>query len=150
MSTQVADPVAPTEAETKLAGESSKRLSPYAARSLRVQIPTKGKGEETVELPASAVRLLVRILTEMALGNAITIIPIHAELTTQQAADLLNVSRPFLVQLLETGQIKFRKVGTHRRILFSDLMEFKRRNDSERTAALEQLAAEAQELKMGY
>ena len=99
-----------------------------------------------MRVPASAVRMLVRILEEMAKGNAITLIPVHAELTTQEAADMLNISRPSLIQLLDEGKIDYRKVGTHRRVRFEALMKFKRQADADRKAALTELAAYDQEL----
>jgi excisionase family DNA binding protein len=94
--------------------------------------------------------LLNSILQEMANGNAVTLIPVHAELTTQQAAQILNVSRPFLIEQLEKEAIPYRKVGTHRRVMFKDLMEYKQTMDRNRLNALEQLSAVDQKLGLGY
>src|SRR6266550_9504269 len=135
-----------SEAEATLAKETSRvlalRLSDDPMR-LRIM---DGPSPKTVTLPAAAVRLLVRILEEMARGNAVTVIPVHAELTTQEAADMLNISRPSLIQLLDEGKIEFRRVGTHRRVRFEGLMAYKRRADADRRAALAELAAYDQEL----
>ena len=90
------------------------------------------------------------ILEAMAAGRGITIIPENAELTTVQAAEVLNVSRPFLIKLLEEEKIPYRKVGKHRRIRMEDVMTYKTAIDQEREAVLDQLVAEAQEQDMGY
>ena len=145
--------VTPTEADTRLAEESSRRLIRLLGkrrRNLRLSVQVDDEVEETVAIPVPAMRLLTDILTQMAQGNAVTLMLVHAELTTQRAARLLNVSRPFLIRLIEEGQIPFRKVGTHRRIRFDDLMDYKRKVDQDRLKALEELAAEAQKHGMGY
>ncbi|MBC8122314.1 MAG: helix-turn-helix domain-containing protein [Gemmatimonadaceae bacterium] len=140
-------PTLPSEAEVILAKETSRVLASrkQTIEPLRLRM-LDGLTEDTINLPASVVRMLIRILEEMACGNAVTLIPIHAELTTQEAADMLNISRPSLIQLLEEGKIDFRKVGTHRRVRFEGLMEYTRRSDAERRAALAELAAYDQDL----
>ncbi len=146
--------VTPTADEAVLAQVSSRLLARFAAtkprQPLRLRIEEEDAPEESVSIPAAAFRLLNDILAQMAQGNAVTLIPVHAELTTQQAADLLNVSRPYLVEQLEKGVIPFRKVGTHRRILFQELMKYKDQVDRNRLKTLDDLTAQAQELGMGY
>lgn len=152
MALELLEPVAPTEDESRQARESVRRLAPHLTtqRGLNIQIVEDDHPGEMLAIPATALRLLAGILTEMAQGNAVTLVPIHAELTTQQAADFLNVSRPFLIGLLEKDEIPYRKVGTHRRVQLRDLLEYKRQSDALREAALAELAAQAQELNMGY
>lgn len=101
-------------------------------------------------LPRQALALLRDILVEMAQGNAVTIVPTHAELTTQEAANILNVSRPHLVKLLESGEISFTKAGTHRRVRYQELMSYKETRMKESMDALAELSAQAQKLDMGY
>jgi excisionase family DNA binding protein len=143
--------VTPTKADSALAKESSEKLAVHLenTKGVRLHMQTGDKREELV-LPPSALRLLVGILTELGQGNAVTLTPIRAELTTQQAADLLNVSRPHLVKLLDEGNIPSRKVGTHRRVQLEDLLAYKREFHARRQAALEELAALSQDLDMGY
>jgi excisionase family DNA binding protein len=107
-------------------------------------------GEDALELPPGAVAMLMDILNAMAAGRGVTVIPENAELTTVQAAEVLNVSRPFLIKLLDEGAIPHRKVGRHRRLRFEDVMSYKERIDRDREAVLDQLTAEAQANDMGY
>ena len=146
------DTYVPSESDAREAVLSSRQLasvgvSPRVSLSLNVEVNGK---REVVPLPNSMVRLLTDILTNIAQGSAITLFPTHAELTTQQAADLLNVSRPTVIQLVQAGKLPHHMAGTHRRIKFRDLMEFKRDQAIVSRQALDELAQEAQELDMGY
>jgi len=137
----------PSEAESILAKETGGVLARRLETAGPVQFRLIGSAPEAaIAVPASAVRMLVRILEEMAKGNATTLVPVHAELTTQEAADMLNISRPSLIHLLDEGKIDFRRVGTHRRIRFEALLRYKRQADADRRAALAELAAYDQEL----
>jgi excisionase family DNA binding protein len=147
--TTTAPPTLPTEQESKLARESSRLLATCIGHGETARLRVIEDKQE-ITVPVSALRLLVDILAQMAEGNAVTIMPIHAELTTQQAADFLNVSRPHLVGLLEQNELPYRKVGTHRRILFKDLLDYQARSKVERKKGLDELARQAQELGMGY
>jgi excisionase family DNA binding protein len=109
-----------------------------------------GREKESIVIPAAVARLFKDILTQMSEGNTVTILPLPVELTTQQAANLLNLSRPYLIGLLAGGKIPYRKVGTHRRIYAKDVLAYKKAIDSDRNRALNELAKQAQELNMGY
>jgi excisionase family DNA binding protein len=116
-----------------------------------VLVRAEGAGpEQAVVVPRQAFELLLEILGQMANGNAVTILPVHVELTTQQAADLLNVSRPHLVHVRERGVIPYQRVGTRRRVLAADLLAYKRADETRRKQVLEELAAGAQKYGLGY
>ena len=142
-------PTLPTEQDSKLARESSRLLAAYIGRGESARLKVFD-GNQEIAVPVSALRMLVDILAQMAEGNALAIVPYHTELTTQQAADFLNVSRPHLVGLLERNELAYRKVGSHRRIFFKDLVEYQQRSRVERKNALDELAVQAQELGLGY
>ncbi len=142
-------PTLPTGHESELARTSSRLLAACIGRGETAELRVIN-GEQDIKVPVSALRLLVDILAQMAEGNAVTITPFHAELTTQQAADHLNVSRPFLVSLLVRGELPYRKVGTHRRILFKDLVAYQKSSYVQRKEALDELARQTQEHGLGY
>ena len=143
----------PSADDVALARESGRTLSTVLqtrAETQQIDFHDTAGVVRSVQMPTAALRLLLDVLTEIGKGNAVSIIPIHAELTTQEAADVLNVSRPFLVQLLESGHMQFHKIGTHRRVRYQDVIAYKKHIDAERRKNLDDLAAQSQELGMGY
>lgn len=115
--------------------------------SVKIKIQETG---EFITIPKKAVDLLFNIINSMAEGKSISIVPSDSEITTQQAADMLNMSRPHIVKLLEDGVIPFKKVGSHRRILIEDLIDYDRKLKEQRNASLKNLAEQAQDLGLGY
>ena len=135
-----------TEQAAEAAAALQDYLREHPASPTRLRLGESPEGEKSILVPAVAFALFAGILQELAAGHSVTVAVAQAEVTTQQAADLLNVSRPFLIGLLEKQQIPYRRVGNRRKILLADLLEYKQRDDNRRHALLDELAAEAQEL----
>ena len=133
--------------ESMIAHESSIVLARHVQKgeNLKLRVADSDQ-EEVIVLPAPVVTLLLGILRMMAKGLGVALTPLHSELTTGQAADLLHVSRPYLVKLLEAGDIPYYKVGRHRRVRREDVMTYKKAIDRRREAILDELVAESQEL----
>jgi excisionase family DNA binding protein len=143
-------PAARTVAAAALSKRALAALLSTQAETQQIQIFDEKNEAHALELPMSALRLLVDILAELADGNAVKVVTVHAELTTQEAADLLHVSRPHLVKLLEAGHLPFHKTGKHRRVRFSDLSVYKAKQEQASVAAMDELAVQAQALQLGY
>ena len=135
-----------SEKDVALAARTASKLAALGEATEPVPVRFGMAGEESVEIPAQAVRLLRDMLDQMARGYTVALTPAHAELTTRQAADLLQVSRTFLVRLLDEGRIPCRKVGTHRRVRTDDILAYRRGTESRRRDALDRLTAQDQEL----
>ena len=143
----------PTRRDQKIAQENLDAVEKVVQKhhSARKPIEIEITGEKThIKIPPSAFRILNTILEFMAKGKAISIIPSETEVSTQQAAEILNVSRPYVVKLLEKGEIPFNKVGTHRRIKLKELEQYREKMVRERRKHLAELTKQAQELDMGY
>jgi excisionase family DNA binding protein len=128
---------------SRKAGPKAVELSRKAGKLV---LRSDGNERGEIVVPQSAFKLFVEILAAMANGQGVTVMPLHAELTTQQAADLLNVSRPFLVGLIEEGKLHCKKVGTHRRVRLADVLAYRDRDDEARNRVLAELSADAQDL----
>ncbi|HMS41169.1 MAG TPA: excisionase family DNA-binding protein [Pyrinomonadaceae bacterium] len=125
------------------------------AQSGQKILSAKGKAKlvvnnENVELSPSVTKILAKTFSYIAQGKIVVITPEPTEFSMQQAAELLKVSRPFLVKLLETGENPFRKVGKHRRVRFEDLFSYKQRIDEKRLKVLAKLAEQTQKLDLEY
>lgn len=141
----------PTIEDIAQAKETSRKLSKFHNAD-RVKLSIEGSNQEkdSFVLPGIVMQMLLDILSEFSQGSAIGVIPHKAELSTQQAANLLNVSRPHLVKLLEAGDIPHHKVGTHRRVFVKDVLAYKEAIDNARAKTLDELAKLSQEADMGY
>jgi excisionase family DNA binding protein len=146
----VAGTVAPGAVDAQVAARALRRMKDLLARdtdhSDEVEVVAEGDPGEALVVPRPAAEIFVRILAAMANGQGVQLIPLNAELTTQQAADLLNVSRPYLTGLLDRGDIEHRRVGRHRRVRFDALMAYTRQDDQQRKAATDELTRLDQEL----
>jgi excisionase family DNA binding protein len=143
----------PSAEEIALAKLSSQELSAVMETNGDVQnFNVVGKDGEThsVKLPARAVKLMIEVLTQLGQGNSVSITPIHAELTTQEAADMLNMSRPTLIKLLDSGELAHSRTGNRRKVAFVEVMRYKQDLDAKRFKALDELSALDQELNLGY
>ena len=141
--------VVPGVVDTDVAGRAARRISDYLNSHPEedlIKVLGEVGSDDALVIPRPTVIMLAQVLDLLANGQGVQIIPKDAELTTQQAADLLNVSRPYVIGLLESGQIPFRKVGRHRRVTFEALMEYKRKDDLQRRDAADELADLSQEL----
>jgi excisionase family DNA binding protein len=141
-------PDLPTEAEMAQAREASRELARLLPRGKHLKLVTDDNQREMISLPPGALRSLVDILVQLGQGNAVTLVPQRAELTTQQVADHLNVSRPYVVRLIESGKLPAHKVGTHRRVAFADLLAFDTKEQQHRRTALNELHALDRELNL--
>jgi excisionase family DNA binding protein len=141
----------PSASDVRVARETSKTLAALlqdagADASVHLHIGAGGDQESDVMLPSATLPLLLEALQGLARGHAVTVVSAAAELTTQQAADLLRVSRPFLIKLLDAGRLPYRKVGAHRRLLAGDVLEYAQQERVRREQVMDELDAETRRL----
>ncbi len=139
----------PGDVNAEQAGRTARRIRDYLARRPDqdpLEIRVEGDDSEVLVVPRASAAMFAQLLATLEAGQGVTLIRADAQLTTQQAADLLNVSRPYLIGLLESGQIGYTKVGRHRRVAFAALMEYKRHADQQARVAADELTALGQEV----
>ncbi|MEO7714770.1 MAG: helix-turn-helix domain-containing protein [Capsulimonas sp.] len=143
------DTFSPTQHDAMMAAKASRQLSDYSSRHIDIQIQLESEGDrEQIALPPIVVKLLSHILDETASGRTISISRVESDMTTSEAADYLNVSRPYLTSLLQQGKIPFHQVGSHRRVRREDIAKYKTKQREASYAAMRELQAQAEELKI--
>lgn len=143
----------PSAEEAAIAKASSQELSGFIETKAQTQALSITDAEgvaHSVDMPVAALRLLVNVLTELGDGNTVKLVPVHAELTTQEGADLLNISRPTFVKLLDDQQIPFRNAGNRRKVKYTDVRAYQDKLEASRLATLDKLSELDQELGLGY
>jgi excisionase family DNA binding protein len=139
----------PGAVDAEIADRTARRIGDYLARNPDedpLEIKVEVDSGEVLVVPRAGAIMLAQVMRLLANGQGVFLVPSEAQLTTQQAADMLNVSRPYLIGLLESGEIEYSKVGRHRRVPFAALMEYKRHADQRARAAADELSDLGQEL----
>ena len=155
ISVRKSNPVLPKTRDINFAESALAQMGAFLSRDGKKDVQfslRRSSGRESIEfvLTPTVVDLIFRTILHIAQGDAVTIVPVHAELTTQEAANFLQVSRPYLIKLLEKGLLPFKKVGRHRRVLFVDVVKYKEKTKEKSAKSLDDLTKEAQELDLGY
>jgi len=144
------NPVTPTEQDQSLARASSKALARLLAQHDEVSLRAEDADDaEEINLSGNIARLLQQVLEQIGQGQTVVVLPVERELTTGQAAEIIGVSRPFMIRLLEQGSLPFHMAGTHRRVRLQDVLAYRQEKQRQR-GILDELVREAQELNMGY
>ena len=140
----------PTAEDIAAARDAAREFAKFSPAATVVKFRLASNGDtpagEPISIPAAIFKTIIDLLVKVGNGNAVQLVPVQAELTTQQAADLLNVSRPHLVKLLERGEIKFRMVGTHRKVRARELLSYRDRMAEARRGALGRMVAADEEM----
>ena len=150
MQTEQSLPTAEQAAIAKLCSQELAGIVETKGETQSISITSKSGETHNVEMPINALRLMIDVLTQLGEGNMVKLMPIHAELTTQEGADLLNVSRPTFVKLLDDGDIDFHRVGNRRKVKFNDLKNYQDSLKENRLQALDALSGLDQSLGLGY
>jgi excisionase family DNA binding protein len=144
------DTIIPTDQDTEIARTSSAALRPLLVNNgtAHLRFETQGLQDSEVVIPQSAVRILLSALQEMAKGHSVTLLPVDTELTTQQAAEMMRISRPSLIKMLDERRLPYRKVGAHRRLRYDDVVSYLESERARRKKVMEDLVAETESLDL--